>query len=102
MMMTLTVLSLIVGAGLGQRHTFFILIPAIACILSVAAGFGVATGLDLWSTVLMMALTVISLQIGYVAGALVWSLSHEQSVIPTVSIAKRQLRPIQAKDHATV
>ena len=100
MIMTLTFLSLIVGAGLGQRHTFFILIPAIACTLSVAVGSGVATGLDLWSTVLMMALTVMSLQIGYVAGALVRS--HEESVLPTVSIAKRQLRPIQAKDHATV
>ena len=69
MMITFTCLSPLVGAVLGQRYTFLILIPAIACTLAAAAGFGIAAGLNFWSTMLAMVLTVTGLEIGYVAGA---------------------------------
>jgi hypothetical protein len=68
-MIMLTCVSLIVGAALGQRLTFLVLIPAIGCALAVVAGFGVAVRLDLWSTILAMILTATGLQIGYLAGA---------------------------------
>jgi hypothetical protein len=71
MMITLTCLSPLIGAVLGQRHTFLILIPAIACALTIAAGFGIAAELNFWSTMLAMVLTVTGLEIGYVAGAAV-------------------------------
>ena len=69
MMITFTCLSPLVGAVLGQRYTFLILIPAIACTLTAAAGFGIAAGLNFWSTMPAMVLTVTGLEIGYVAGA---------------------------------
>lgn len=68
-MVMLTCFSLIVGAALGLRLTFLILVPTIGCILVIVAGFGVATGLGIRSTGLMMVLTASGLQLGYLAGA---------------------------------
>src|SRR5450759_195449 len=93
-MIMLTCVSLIVGAALGQRLTFLVLIPAIGCALAVVAGFGVAVRLDLWSTILAMILTATGLQIGYLAGATFGSWPRATSKVASTSLAQSRLRPI--------
>ena len=68
-MTTITIISLVVGAILGLRYTFIVAVPAIVCALIVIAGFGLVTQLDVWSIVFTMIMSVMALQIGYVAGA---------------------------------
>ena len=102
MMITFTCLSPLVGAVLGQRYTFLILIPAIACTLAAAAGFGIAAGLNFWSTMLAMVLTVTGLEIGYVAGAAIRLIAARGERPPSTSIAKTLLRPILSKNRALI
>lgn len=81
-MIMLTCLSLIVGAALGQRQTVFILIPAIACTLVVIAACSMAAGLELWMTGLTLMLTVIGLQLGYLAGAAIQVVAARYRLFP--------------------
>lgn len=71
-MIMLTCLSLIVGAALGQRLTVLVLIPATGCTVAVVTCFGMVSGLDLRQIVLMIAIAITGLQIGYLAGAAIW------------------------------
>jgi hypothetical protein len=67
-MMTLAMISLLVGMVLGQRFKVLILVPAMALALVLAVGTGVASADTVWSIVLMAAATTAGLQIGYFVG----------------------------------
>jgi hypothetical protein len=66
--MALPLISLLMGMVLGQRFKVLVLVPALAFVLVVAVGAGVARVQGLWPTALMAAGAVASLQIGYLGG----------------------------------
>jgi hypothetical protein len=70
-MLTLSLVSLLVGAGLGQYYKVLVLIPATALLMVVAIGTGVAQAQTAWSIVLMVAAVATSIQIGYLVGVAV-------------------------------
>ena len=65
---TFGLVSLLAGMVLGQRFKVLAVVPAIAVSLLVAIGFGIAVSEGLGHTILLAALAVASLQIGYLAG----------------------------------
>ena len=67
-MMTFSMVSLLVGAVLGQRFQVIVLVPAVAIALVLAIGTGVTHGDTGWSIVLMGAAAATSVQIGYLIG----------------------------------
>ncbi len=71
-MLTLSVVSLLAGAGLGLYCRILVLIPATAILLAVAIGTGVTpVPHTAWSIVLMVAAATTCIQIGYLAGVAV-------------------------------
>ena len=67
-MILLSMVSLLVGALLGQRFKVMVLMPATPIVLILAVGTGVAHAQTAWSIVLMAAAAAISMQIGYLVG----------------------------------
>ena len=67
-MITLSMISLFVGAALGQRFKIRVLIPALAILVIVAAGAGFMQARSGWYVVLIVATTATCLQIGYFFG----------------------------------
>jgi hypothetical protein len=65
---TFALMSLLAGMVLGQRFKVLAVVPAMAVSSLVAIGFGMAHSEGLGGTVLLAALAVASLQIGYLAG----------------------------------
>jgi len=71
-MLTLSVVSLLAGAGLGLYCRILVLIPATAILLAVAIGTGVTpVPHTAWSIVLMVAAATTCIQIGYLVGVAV-------------------------------
>jgi hypothetical protein len=66
--MILLMVSLLVGAALGQRFKVLVLMPATAIVLVLAVGTGVTQARTAWSIVLMAAAAATCLQIGYLVG----------------------------------
>ncbi len=67
-MITLSMISFLVGAALGQRFKVLVLMPALAIVLVLAVATGVTHALTAWSMVLMVATTATCLQVGYFVG----------------------------------
>src|SRR5437660_3578223 len=67
-MITLSLVSLLVGAGLGQHYRVLVLLPATGILLVLAIGTGMAQALTAGSIALMVAAAAISIQIGYLVG----------------------------------
>jgi hypothetical protein len=67
-MMTLSMISFLVGAVLGQRFKIVVLIPAFAILLAFAVGTGVAHDQTAWLIVLTATAAATCLQIGYLVG----------------------------------
>jgi hypothetical protein len=67
-MLTLSMISFLFGAALGQRFNVVVLIPAIAIVLVLSVGAGVTHAQAGWWIVLMCATTAMCLQFGYFAG----------------------------------
>jgi hypothetical protein len=65
---TFGLINLLAGMVLGQRFKVLALVPAIAVSLLVAIGAGIAHSRGPGPTILLAALAVASLQIGYLAG----------------------------------
>ena len=65
---TFGLISLLAGMVLGQRFKVLAVVPAIAVSSLVAIGFGIAHSEGLGGMVLLAALAVASLQIGYLVG----------------------------------
>ena len=68
-MITLSMISFLVGVALGQRFKVLVLMPAFAIVLVFAVG--TAQAQTAWSIVLMAAITATCLQIGYLIGIFV-------------------------------
>jgi predicted neutral ceramidase superfamily lipid hydrolase len=66
--LTFVLISLLAGMVLGQRFRVLVLIPATAILLPVAVGAGIAHYDAMGPIMLLAALAVGSLQIGYLAG----------------------------------
>ena len=67
-MITLSMISLLVGAALGQRFKVLVLMPAIAMVLVLVVASGVWLAQTAWVIVLMAATAATCLQIGYFVG----------------------------------
>ena len=96
-MMIISVVSLLVGAVLGQRFKVLVLMPATAIVLVLAAATGVTQGQTAWSIVLMAAAAATSMQIGYLIGigirhvlGAVWSSRSSPLSSATASSPARQ------------
>jgi hypothetical protein len=89
---TFGLITLLAGMVLGQRFKVLAVVPAIAVSSLVAAGFGIAHSEGLGRTVLLAALAVASLQIGYLVGvAIRYSLAAARtSGLHTASIHASQ------------
>ena len=66
--MALLLISLLLGMVLGQRFKVLALLPAMAFLLLVAIGAGMAGAQGPWPTALMTVGALASLQFGYLAG----------------------------------
>jgi len=67
-MMTLAMVSLLVGMVLGQRFTVLVLMPTSLIALAFAIGAGVARADTAWWILLTAATAAASLQMGYFIG----------------------------------
>jgi hypothetical protein len=67
-MIILSMVSLLIGAVLGQGFRVIVLMPATAIVLVLAVGTGAAHAHTAWMFVLMTATTATSMQIGYFIG----------------------------------
>jgi hypothetical protein len=83
--MLLLASALFIGVALGLRHNVFILIPA--SVVSVGAVLAVSiAGLDsFWTIVLVTTSTIVALQMGYLAGVIVFSLTGERQDVVSAS-----------------
>jgi len=66
--MTLSLISFLVGALLGQRFKVIVLLPAGAVALLVAIRTGVDRAETVWSIILLATATAACLQVGYFIG----------------------------------
>ncbi len=71
MMTMFAITAVLIGAALGQRFKVLILVPAIVITSAAILGFGMAQNSNLWSILLVMALTITALQMGYLGGAVI-------------------------------
>jgi hypothetical protein len=67
-MITLSMISLLVGAALGQRFKVMVLMPVIAIALVLVVATGVLLAQTAWAIVLMAGVAATCLQIGYFVG----------------------------------
>jgi hypothetical protein len=67
-MILLAIVSLLVGAALGQRFRVMVLIPATAIVMAVAIGTGVTQAYTAWWIVLAAIVAATGTQIGYFLG----------------------------------
>jgi hypothetical protein len=94
--MILSVISLLIGAVLGQRFKVLVLMPATAIVLVLAVATGVTQAQTAWSIVLTATAAATSMQIGYLIGigirhvlAAVWSSRSSPLTSPTASTSAR-------------
>ena len=67
-MMTLSMISFLVGAALAQRFKVIVLMPATVIVLGLSLATGVAHAQTAWWIALMAAAAATCLQIGYFVG----------------------------------
>lgn len=67
-MITLSIVSFLVGAALGQRFKVMVLMPAILIVPGISIVTGIAHVQSAWAIALMVATAAICLQIGYFVG----------------------------------
>jgi hypothetical protein len=71
MMTMLATMAMLIGAVLGQHCKVLILVPAIVIGSTIILAFSMAHNNNLWPTLLVMALTISALQIGYLIGSVI-------------------------------
>jgi hypothetical protein len=69
-MIWLPIVSLAVGALLAQRFKIIVLVPATLLVVIVVIGAGVAQGNTVWLIILKIVLATVSTQAGYLVGML--------------------------------
>jgi hypothetical protein len=68
-MLTLTIVTILVGGVLGLRYKVFTLLPAVTFVLVFVIGVGVARGAGIWRIALDMMVATTALQLGYAGGS---------------------------------
>jgi hypothetical protein len=66
----LTILSILLGTGLGLRLTYPLLVPVVTTAMAIVTLIGFAQGQETWWFVVAGILVATGLQFGYLAGAL--------------------------------
>jgi membrane protein DedA with SNARE-associated domain len=84
-MLVLAVVSLLVGAALGQRFTVMILVPGTVVVLALSIAAGVTHANTAWSIALTTAIAATSMQIGYLIGIGVYRFRTARSGLSTRS-----------------
>jgi hypothetical protein len=69
-MLALAFLSALLGGVIALRSRAFALIPVISLVLAIVATAGVLRGEGAWSIVQSMAMVWVSVQVGYLCGAI--------------------------------
>lgn len=69
-MLAVLMISLLLGAVLGQRFTVLVLVPAMAIVMVVSVGAGWTQPQSAWWIIKMAGAAAICLQCGYFAGIL--------------------------------
>jgi membrane protein DedA with SNARE-associated domain len=67
-MLVLAVVSVLVGAALGQRFTVMILVPGTVVLLALSTATGLTHANTAWSIALTTAIAATGMQIGYLIG----------------------------------
>jgi hypothetical protein len=70
-MIATLMISMLFGAALGQRFNVMVLVPAMAVVLLLSIGAGVAHPQAAWEIIKMAASAAIGLQCGYFCGILI-------------------------------
>ena len=83
--MILAISALFIGVALGMRHSVLILVPATIVSSAATVGLAVAHDDSLLALLLSMALTTVTLQMGYLAGSVV-SQTHACQDSPSASV----------------
>jgi len=82
----LTILSIILGAGLGLRLTYPLLVPLVTGGMTVVTLIGFAQGQDAWWFVVAAILVATGLQFGYLAGALALVVAPPERPFPVAQL----------------
>jgi hypothetical protein len=93
-MITISMISFLFGAALGQRFNVVVLIPAMAIVLVLAVGAGATHAQTNWWIVVMAATASVCLQCGYFTGIgirhfLVGTQSRESSHLAAADTSAR-------------
>ena len=75
MLTTLTMTAILAGAVLGLRFKILVLVPASVVGSAATLGATIAQGGGLWFLVLALVLVISALQIGYLSGAFIRSVT---------------------------
>ncbi len=73
-------MATIIGALLGLRFRVFILVPAIAIGSAATLGLGMAHDDSLWSILLVLVIAISALQLGYLGGVVIRTVSARAQV----------------------
>lgn len=68
MTLMLAITAMLIGAMLGLRFKVLVLVPANVIGSAATLGFGIMHSSSLWSALLVMALAITALQMGYIGG----------------------------------
>lgn len=89
-MTTLTIVSFLTGAALGQRFKVMVLMPAMLVVPGIWIVTGIAHAQSAWAIAFMVATATTCLQIGYIVGIGVRHiLSTRSSSLPSPATAAR-------------
>ena len=96
-MITLSIVSFLVGAVLGQHFKVLILMPTTAILIVLSVATGLTQSHSAWWIVLTVAAAAASIQIGYLIGigirhvlTAIWSSGSSPLASPTASTSARQ------------
>jgi membrane protein DedA with SNARE-associated domain len=84
-MLVLAVVSVLVGAALGQRFTVMILVPGTVVLLALSTATGLTQANTTWSIALMTAVAATAMQIGYLIGIKIHHVREARSRLSTRS-----------------
>ena len=94
---TFALICLLAGMVLGQRFKVLAVVPAIAASTLVTIGFGIAHSEGIGRTILLAALAVASLQIGYLVGV---AIRYSLAAARTGGLRTASLHASQQTRHA--
>ena len=73
MALEVAIICVVAGAFLGLRYNVLVLVPAVMFAMLLAVAVGVAQAESFWSIVLMTIVLVVAVQLGYLAGVVIYA-----------------------------